>query len=115
MLSACATAAPQPEPQAPGEFYVVKPGESAFDVARASGLSVDEILEVNGLRSADDIGPGDRLFLPAGRAPRAPPAPPEREEAPPRPTEGRLSWPVDGVVLRSFSTDARLPYDGLLV
>jgi murein DD-endopeptidase MepM/ murein hydrolase activator NlpD len=119
-----ANAKPTPEAPVPGEEHVVKPGETVFDIARESGLSVEEILEVNGLSSSTDVAPGDRLFLPAGRArleQMPTPMVGERSTAttppPLPPTGGRLLWPVDGVVLRVFSPgkgrDA--PYDGLLI
>jgi murein DD-endopeptidase MepM/ murein hydrolase activator NlpD len=89
-------------------------------LSRESGLSVDEILEVNGIAGPDDLAPGDRIFLPAGRAPprKAPQGPASAERVEPAHESGsELSWPVDGVVLRAFSsTKARGgPYDGLLV
>lgn len=97
----------------------MQPGETIWDLSRQSGLSVEEIVEVNGLRSADEVAAGQVIFLPVGGGPVVDaPAPAEREEpvvleAPNGPTP--LSWPADGVVLRAFSTGKKLPYDGLLI
>jgi murein DD-endopeptidase MepM/ murein hydrolase activator NlpD len=108
------------EPETPGETVEVKPGQTVFDLSRDSGLSVEEILEVNGLASADAVAPGDRLFLPAGRARRTPPreepSVPEREE-PAHTSSSDLAWPIDGVVLRAFSASKARggPYEGILI
>ncbi|HEY4222053.1 MAG TPA: LysM peptidoglycan-binding domain-containing protein, partial [Myxococcota bacterium] len=124
VLSACATpgasSRAHDEP-APGRFHTMQPGETVWDVARASGLSVEELVEVNGLPSADDVAAGQVLFVPAGAidgdVARADDGR-ERNDAPagaPREAAATLAWPVDGgVVLRDFSI-GKLAYDGLLL
>lgn len=127
-LLACATWAPRAQqPPQPGTFHTVRPGDTVHGLARATGLTVEEIVEVNGLSSPRAIQVGQVLFLPAvvGRArgpePRtqdgaAPvvPAPPATLAADAADATGVLAWPVDGVVLRAFSS-GRSPYDGLLI
>ncbi|MBI1947281.1 MAG: peptidoglycan DD-metalloendopeptidase family protein [Deltaproteobacteria bacterium] len=116
---ACSTSKPteRDAPVAPGRMHTVAAGETVWDLARASGLTVEEIVEVNGLRSADEIAEGQVLYLPAGLLPAADvPATAERDDVVPTPADGdaRLVWPVDGVVLRSFASGKRA-YDGLLI
>lgn len=127
---------PKPAPEAPlppGRVVVVQPGQTLNEVARASGVSVEEIVEVNGLRSADEVSAGQTLFLPEPAAPplqvRPMPAPPPTTvptTVPTTPTPPTrpvlesatvLAWPVDGVVLRDFLPpgDKKGPYDGLLL
>lgn len=121
----CVTAPERRGPSEAGVFHTLGPGETVEDLARKSGLSVEEIVEVNGLTSAKDVTTGQVLFLPAGGRveagvePRASPQSQARRDVPaqtvaPASASAVLAWPVDGVVLRSFST-GRIPYDGLLL
>ena len=98
----------------PGEFHVVQVGETLAEISRRSGLSVEEIVEVNGLSSADDIAAGQTLFLPLRSS--ASREVPLASTPPPLPqTSALLLWPVEGVVLRDFSSSSRSPFDGLLI
>ena len=113
---------PPVEPAPAGTFHTVKAGETVWDLARRFGLSVEEIVEVNGLLSADDVAAGQVLFLPAGGRLDDLDDPPERvdDESPAPPGATPLAWPVDGVVLRDFAAaipgkKGRLPFDGLLI
>ncbi len=119
VVAACATVSPPSEPPLPpGYLVAVRPGQNAWDIAAEAGLPVEEIVEVNGLQSADEVAAGQVLFIPAG-APalgvRSSPAP-----VPPAPSGGgpSLLWPVDGIVLRDFSAGSakdRGGYDGVLI
>jgi lipoprotein NlpD len=126
--SGCATTSPPPdvEPPAAGTFHTVRPGETVWDLARRHGLSVEEIVEVNGLPSADEVAAGQVLFLPAGgrvddddreRAPDDAAARTVDVDVLPPTGSTPLAWPVDGVVLRAFSAakGTRPGHDGLLV
>lgn len=98
-------------------MHTVTAGETVWDIARRSGLTVEEIVEVNGLRSADEIAEGQVLYLPAGGLPDVDaPGSAEREEPPPAVVVGAapLVWPTDGVVLRSFASGKRA-FEGLLL
>lgn len=123
-LCGCATSSPatSPEPAPAGTFHTVRAGESVWDLARRSGLTVEEIVEVNGLRSADEVAAGQLLFLPAGGV--VDDDPPERaasdDEPLAPPGQTPFAWPVDGVVLRDFapagpSQKGPAPFDGLLI
>ncbi|MBM4279489.1 MAG: M23 family metallopeptidase [Deltaproteobacteria bacterium] len=134
-VSACAGLAPsslpreRPAAPPPGTVVVVAAGDTLTRIAAEHGVPVDEIVEVNGLASADAIVVGQRLFLPAGVAPPLPEvmtadddgvsegdpsgrgeaAPAATLEHPPASVEGEpastapLVWPVEGVVLRDFA------------
>lgn len=120
LVGACATPAESVRQPAPaGSFHTMQPGETIWDLSRQSGLSVEEIVEVNGLKSADEIAAGQVIFLPAGAAPVVDaPAPAERMEIEQTRVEtgaAALRWPVEGVILRTYSTSKKLPYDGLLL
>ncbi|MCC7071357.1 MAG: peptidoglycan DD-metalloendopeptidase family protein [Deltaproteobacteria bacterium] len=118
-LVACSTTGPaaRDAPSAPGRMHTVAAGETVWDIARQSGLSVEEIVEVNGLRSADEIAAGQVLYLPAGALPSID-VPPSAERVEPSPAAplgtASLVWPADGVVLRSFASGKRA-FEGLLI
>jgi murein DD-endopeptidase MepM/ murein hydrolase activator NlpD len=120
--------APARSPSPPGKVVVVAPGDTLLRLATAAGISVEELMEVNGLHSPDDIEVGQRLFLPLGPTPVAPEEESSRAIAhvrgekarAPRPPAGRsdrgaeqglpeattergLRWPVEGTILRDFS------------
>jgi len=124
-LAGCVTAPPvAPEPPLPpGQTIVVQRGQTLSQIARESGVDVEEIVEVNGLRSADDIAAGQLLFIPAAVLAQTPTtAPPPARKPPPttKPPVGPptlLSWPVEGLVLRDFATAKAKTgaYDGVLI
>jgi lipoprotein NlpD len=125
-------------PGPPGRTIVVQRGDTLTRIAAAHDIAIDDIVEVNGLDSADSLAVGQRLFLPAGVAP----PPPEQsgpDTAPPSMLDDDrgataalpvppaaatpLVWPVDGVVLRDFAASqpatakrpARDGFDGVLI
>ena len=127
---ACVTAQPSGSsgpvepPLPPGTLVTVQPGQTVWEIAEEAGLSVEEIVEVNGLASADELAAGQVLFLPAsGRGPLpVVPAPPTTTTPAVVPAgSASLVWPVDGVVLRDFSVAqrrgraAKAGYDGVLI
>jgi murein DD-endopeptidase MepM/ murein hydrolase activator NlpD len=48
---------------------IVRPGQTLWSLARAHGVSVDAIVEANGLERADLIAVGQRLVIPAPASP----------------------------------------------
>jgi lipoprotein NlpD len=128
-MAGCRTppqALPEP-PQPPGHTVEVQPGETLWEIARDNGLSVEELVEVNGLENANELAAGQMIFVPAGGlAPTTKTAatktpPPLRPVIPAKPTTpptaSGLIWPVDGVVLRDFqpASGKREGYEGLLI
>ena len=124
---------PAEPPMPPGHTIEVQPGQTVWEIARESGLSIDEIVEVNGLEDASEVAAGQMLFIPAGagslrsptpKAPRSQPGAVVVEGRPPAtptvtvaPGQADLMWPVDGVVLRDFTTGTskREAYEGILI
>ncbi len=94
-------------PQSPaGDWHVVAPGETLADIARVAGVPAEDILELNGLKRADEVKPGRLIFVlaPPGAAVAAEPAPPESSSSPERfsPSDAsvagaRLRWPLVNV------------------
>ncbi len=121
VAAGCATtpSSPPEPPPPPGQTIAVQPGQTLWQIARESGVDVEEIVEVNGLRSADDIAAGQLLFIPAAtQAQATPKALPPKPPKPAIPTATTaLAWPVNGVVLRDFATAKAKSgaYDGVLI
>jgi murein DD-endopeptidase MepM/ murein hydrolase activator NlpD len=140
VLQGCVTvAAPVDEPPLPpGVQVTVVAGQTLSQIAAETGTSVAEIVDVNGLRSPDDVRAGQVLFVPspslsfpAAVAPRPStpttsvpltptkptPAKPTPSKPAPSTTTAVLAWPVDGLVLRDFApaTSKNAGYDGVLI
>jgi LysM repeat protein len=61
------TATPEPEPEPPAQqVYVVQPGDTLRGIAEEFGVSVDALLDANGLtpEEGDQIRPGQELIIP---------------------------------------------------
>lgn len=71
----------RPAPR-PGESVEVQQGDTLYGLSRRHGVSVAELMEVNGL-STPSLRPGQRLYLPEGYGAR--PAPPRTTAAIPVP------------------------------
>jgi murein DD-endopeptidase MepM/ murein hydrolase activator NlpD len=111
------------EPDVVGVVHVVRKGETLYRIARAYGLTADDLAEVNGVRDARALEVGDELFVPgATRAAEVPPAPagaapdpaPAVTAGPPegeRP--GRMLWPLRGVLYSKFGPRQGQHHDGI--
>ncbi len=62
---------------------VVREGQTLWSISRAYGVSVETIVEINGLDSPDAIRPGQRLKIPLRGAPRV-----QKTQKTPRPSDG---------------------------
>jgi murein DD-endopeptidase MepM/ murein hydrolase activator NlpD len=72
--------APTPTPNAAGEIIVVvQPGDSLWSIAARASISLDQLLELNGLQRSDFISVGDQLLI--GRGEAVAPAPETPAEA----------------------------------
>jgi murein DD-endopeptidase MepM/ murein hydrolase activator NlpD len=84
-----------------GETIEVQPGDTIFVLSRRHGVSIDSIIELNGLKNGSSLRPGQRILLPAGarnvhanqvaRAP-APAAAPAPAETPAPAAEPSGGW-----------------------
>ncbi|MDP2344813.1 MAG: LysM peptidoglycan-binding domain-containing M23 family metallopeptidase [Deltaproteobacteria bacterium] len=92
----------------------MRAGQTVWDIADAAGLTVEEVVEVNGLQSADEVAAGQVLFIPAAEPPKSATPDPITEPRPSSSSE-TLLWPLDGIVLRDFSTKTKGSYDGVLL
>ena len=91
------------EPQAAGETIEVRPGDTLYGLSRRHGVSLNELMRVNGLTSSN-LRPGQRLVLPSGagapshEAPRVAAAEPAYPAA-----EAPLDWTGTYTVQRGDS------------
>jgi len=123
MLGACRTP-PAARPEPLGQWYVVQQGETLSEIAQRSGVPEEDLLEVNGFKSAADAVPGKMLFVlfGPGHHPEAPPAAPATPvatpEAPapaaPAGKQARFRWPVDAPRVTSvFGSRWGRPHEGI--
>lgn len=79
----------------PGHWTVVAPGETLEGVAKAAGVPVEDLRELNGIERDDQVKPGALIFVlaPPGPAPASPAAEAWDPNAP-RPA---LQWPLTTV------------------
>lgn len=61
--SIAATAASAAAGQGNGAVYVVKPGDTLSEIARDMGVSMQELIDANGLPNASHVWVGQRLYL----------------------------------------------------
>lgn len=66
---ATAAAAPPGRGAAAGTVYVVRPGDTLWDIARKFNVSLDRLTEVNGVASPDRIPVGRKLLIPTAEPP----------------------------------------------
>lgn len=123
LLGACKAAEParrdeEPAAPPPGSWVEVKKGDTLWRIAKRHGVTVDEVAEVNGVDPAAPIVPGQLLFLPdsSEAAPQPAEAPAAAADEGPAATLADLGWPLEeGVLLRDFGAEGRVPYEGLML
>ncbi|MCC6807625.1 MAG: peptidoglycan DD-metalloendopeptidase family protein [Deltaproteobacteria bacterium] len=107
-----------------GIFHTVQAGETAFRIAKAYGVALDDLLGQNDLSDPKKLRTGDVLFIAGATAVVAiAPAPPPKagEPAPDEAAEraavlaqiGKLEWPVDGIVTTRFGVRGSRKHDGI--
>lgn len=125
---ACFLAACAPQITSPplkggqGIYHVVKPGENLYRIGKAYAVSYEELARVNGIKQADQIRVGQRIFIPSATrqlpvemitpAERVP-AVAKASEWPPSPSEGTLLWPVKGRINSGFGPRGSSFHDGV--
>jgi len=126
LATACRPSAKAAHPEPLGQWYVVQEGETLGEIAHRAGVPEEDLLEVNGLKSASDVVPGRMIFVlngpgshpDAGGGPVSPAVPPVTEGAPApdaahRPTS-RFRWPVDAPRVTSlFGSRWGRPHEGI--
>lgn len=124
--SACHLWTKPARPEPLGQWYVVQQGETLADIARRAEVPEQDLLEVNGLKSAAEAVPGKMIFVlyGAGRSPAAgpllespAPGPAVGGPAPAAPAHGkpaRFRWPVDAPRVTSlFGARWGRPHEGI--
>jgi murein DD-endopeptidase MepM/ murein hydrolase activator NlpD len=111
------------EPDVVGVVHVVRKGETLYRIARAYGMTAEDLAEVNGVRDPRALEVGDELFVPgavraADVAPAPPGAPSEPEPAvsaapPEGERPGRLLWPLKGVLYSKYGPRQGQHHDGI--
>lgn len=108
-----------PSRGAQGIYHVVRPGENLFRIGKAYGLSHEELARVNGIKHADQIRVGQRLFIPAAtrQLPVELITPAEPAVAKPEPpssaSEDVFLWPVNGRINSGFGPRGSSFHDGV--
>jgi len=123
--TACRPSAKAAHPEPLGQWYVVQQGETLAEIAHRAGVPEEDLLEVNGLKSASDVVPGRMIFVlsgpgshPDAGGPVPPAAPPVAEgasaaDATHRPAS-RFRWPVDAPRVTSlFGSRWGRPHEGI--
>lgn len=108
---------PHLEPELVGVWHEVQKGETLWRIARAYGVGVQDLAELNGLFRPEDLAAGTRLFVPGAAKALAvgpPPAGAPPEPAPASPAAGeKLLWPVEGVLYSHFGVRDGTRHDGI--
>jgi len=69
-INGCATAPYQlPITQPPGIYHIVGSGQTLYRISKAYGVDIKEIMRLNNLRDPNQIGIGERLFIPRVNTP----------------------------------------------
>lgn len=86
------------------ETYIVQPGDTLFDIARRYGISVNDIMVMNGLAS-ESIAAGQTLILPVPAVPT--PVVPANTAVPPQVIPPNPNQQIAELVIRAASTSLR--------
>ncbi len=103
-----------------GAIHVVQSGETIWRISRRYGVSVDSVVQANGIQDVTDVRVGTQLHIPdpadpEGRRPvLAPPAPdPEAIDRAVRDLGLEFGWPVRGSLNSRFGARGRSHHDGI--
>lgn len=114
-----------------GEEFVfirhrIEPGQTLYRIAKAYGLTVDELMSVNEISDPTTLAVGGELIIPGATSPKsvehkdspepvATPATPARQmsTAPVGKLGGQLAWPLRGVLYARFGKKGRDAHDGI--
>jgi lipoprotein NlpD len=136
-LGGCAVTAPtvagklsaHDEPDLVTVKHTVEAGQTLYRISKAYGLTVEELMDANGIADPRDLKVGQQLWVP-GAAAVAPvtsadspePVAPNRTLPPPPPRgklavvgrkDGTLKWPLRGVLYARFGRKGKEPHDGI--
>jgi lipoprotein NlpD len=113
------TAAHQ-EPELISVRHVVRPGQTLYRIARAYGLSVEELAAANEISDPTSLRVGQELLIPGAAEavdvdslPVPSPGPPPRVASDDGAHRGTLDWPLRGVLYGRFGKKGREAHDGI--
>jgi lipoprotein NlpD len=99
------TASPSVASQGAGVHHLLKRGQTLYTVARAYGISLESLVEVNRISDPSRVQAGLVLFIPGAAAPI---------EVPPSMPVTLLSWPLAGRLTSYFGSEGgRLDHEGI--
>lgn len=105
---------PHTEMELVGVWHEVKAGETLWRIARAYGVGVQELAELNDLARPEDLAAGARLFVPGVVEQVRLAAPTAVEPARIAVVSPRsLAWPVEGVLYSPFGVRDGTRHDGI--
>jgi murein DD-endopeptidase MepM/ murein hydrolase activator NlpD len=116
LLSSCAgfppipMLKPVPDAEAVGIYHQVKKGETLSAICRTYQADCQEVAEMNGIRDADHILAGRRVFIPDITGPARKPGgkPPAIKQ-----WHGKFIWPLDGTLTSRFGIRNGRRHDGI--
>ena len=117
-ISACISAkfVPIPPKIIIGIYHPVKKGETLWRICKTYDVDLQEVAELNNIRSAAQIKTGDRIFMPGAVKVRkikvSKKKPPKKKTKIVRQT-GKFRWPVKGKVVSRFGVRHGRKYDGI--
>jgi murein DD-endopeptidase MepM/ murein hydrolase activator NlpD len=97
LLAACTTMFPVTK----GVFHTVGPGEDLWRISKAYDVDPTVLADVNGIYNPEDVGTGDRLFIPGAKKALIIP-PPSIEELAAKVQKGVFIWPVQGMIFSLY-------------
>jgi murein DD-endopeptidase MepM/ murein hydrolase activator NlpD len=104
-----------------GAYHIVKPGETLFRIGKAYDIDYTELARINGIKDANQIRAGQRIFIPGAThalpvetiTPTEPalvaPISPEG----PMPEVETFLWPVNGAINSGFGSRGSSFHDGI--
>jgi len=108
------------EPELVGVTHVVRRGETAYRIARAYGVDVADLLEINGIADPRQVAVGTELFVPGAsrvveldEVTGGKPAPAHGEAGETARATGRLGWPLQGVLYGRYGVRSGHRHDGI--
>lgn len=123
--------APHEEPELVLVTHRVEKGDTLYRIARAYGVSVEDLMVANNIEDPRELRAGEDLVVPGAKERRrveafdSPEPTPTRtlsaaeaEQRPPKTVkvgrkDGPLEWPVRGVLYARFGRKGKEPHDGI--
>lgn len=119
---------PHAEPELVSVRHRVEKGQTLYRIARTYGITVDDLMAVNGIEDPGTLQIGQELLIPGSGAPkpvveadspepvapdRPPPPPPKKGPVKVGKSDGTLDWPLRGVLYARFGRKGSEAHDGI--